>query len=370
VNGLLRETRVRLALAYAAVFTIVMLFAAAAIWVAAAIILNPGRTSAVSVPSIVFALVAGLMLLIVAAVVVGYGLAGTALRPVREITSMARTFSEHDLHQRIELDLPPDELGQLAATFNQMLGRLEVAFDALGRFTADASHELRAPLTLIRTEAEVALSRARSPEEYRQSLETILAEAERLGRLADQLLMLARVDAGSLAVSMQPVGVPALLEETVARWTPLAEQRGVVLSALPAARGEVRADRDLLGRLLDNLVDNALRHTPGGGTIQLSAVQGGPTWVIAVKDDGPGVDPAVQPILFERFARGDPARGRETGGVGLGLALCAAIAKVHQGTLTLEESPDPGATFVLQLPAFVEPEGQQVEGLPAPAAIG
>jgi heavy metal sensor kinase len=297
----------------------------------------------------------GMAMLVVAAVVVGYGLAGAALRPVREIAATARTFSERDLHRRIELDLPPDELGELADTFNGMLARLETAFDSLRRFTADAAHELRAPLALMRTEAEVALSRPRTEEQYRASLQTMLAEAERLGRLAEQLLMLARADAGSLVAQMTKVDLPNLVDETCARWSYVAARGEVTLVDQAPDKGYVWGDLDLLRRLLDNLIDNALRHSSGGGTVTVSCTLVDPSWEIAVADSGPGVSPEMRPLLFERFARADAARRRDTGGAGLGLALCAVIARIHSGSIGLEDGPDPGARFVVRLPATRPP---------------
>ena len=296
-------------------------------------------------------LLLGMAVLMIAATVLGYGLAGTALRPVREIVAAARAFSEYDLHRRISLDLPNDELGELADTFNGMLARLETAFDSLRRFTADAAHELRGPLTLIRTEAEVTLSRTRSVEEYQASLATVLAEAERLGRMADQLLMLARAEAGALVTRMSAVDLASLAADTVRLWQPLAIERGVTLSCATAG-GTVRGDRDLLRRLLDNLIDNALRHSPAASEVVVSTRPLGRGWELAVADSGPGVPEAARGSIFERFSRGDPSRGRDTGGAGLGLALCAVIARLHNGSIELDEEPVPGARFVVRLPAI------------------
>jgi heavy metal sensor kinase len=263
--------------------------------------------------------------------------------------------SERDLHRRIELDLPPDELGELADTFNGMLARLETAFDSLRRFTADAAHELRAPLALMRTEAEVALSRPRTEEQYRTSLQTVLAEAERLGRLAEQLLMLARADAGALVAQMTKVDLPNLVDETCGRWRYLAARDEVTLVDRLPDEGYVWGDLDLLRRLLDNLLDNALRHSSRGGKITVSCTLVDPSWEIVVADAGPGVSPEMRPLLFERFARADAARRRDTGGAGLGLALCAVIARIHTGSIALEDGPGPGARFVVRLPATQPP---------------
>ncbi|HXA41832.1 MAG TPA: ATP-binding protein [Candidatus Solibacter sp.] len=300
-------------------------------------------------------LVVGMAMLVVAAAVVGYGLAGAALRPVREIASTARNFSERDLHRRLELDLPPDELGELADTFNGMLARMETAFESLRRFTADAAHELRAPLTMMRTEAEVTLSKPRTEKEYRASLQTMLSEAERLGRLADQLLLLARADAGALNAQMTKILIPGLVAEAGARWRSVAARHDVTILDEVGSQGYVWGDVDLMTRLLDNLIDNALRHTPDGGTVTLSVAAVDSWWEIAVADSGPGVDPGLRDLLFERFARADPARRRDTGGAGLGLALCAVIARLHNGSISLDAGAPQGARFVVRLPAAEPP---------------
>jgi signal transduction histidine kinase len=209
----------------------------------------------------------------------------------------------------------------------------------------------------MRTEAEVALSRPRTEQQYRASLETILAEAERLGRLADQLVMLARADAGALVAKMTKVNLRDLVDETSARWRPLAAGREVTLVDQVPDEGYVWGDPDLLRRLLDNLIDNALRHSPSGGTIAVSCTLVDSSWDLVVADSGPGVEPAMKPLLFERFARADRARRRDTGGAGLGLALCAVIAELHNGSISLDDGPGPGARFVVRLPATERPAG-------------
>jgi heavy metal sensor kinase len=298
--------------------------------------------------AIFLAIVVGL--LAVSASLAGYWLAGRALRPVRQIAATARDLSEHDLHRRLNLDLPNDELGELADTFNAMLARLEAAFDSLRQFTADAAHELRAPLTLVRAELELALNRPRSVGTYEGTLRSVLVEAERLSRMVDQLLMLARADAGALEARVQEVDVSDLLEETASRWRPLAREKNVQLLADIPESGTLRGDPDLLRRMLDNLIDNALRNTPSGGSVRISCSRDPENWSIAVEDTGPGVEESLRASLFERFTRADPARGRDTGGAGLGLSLCAIIARLHGGRITLEDG-GPGARFVTLLPA-------------------
>jgi signal transduction histidine kinase len=267
------------------------------------------------------------------------------------MAATARQISEQDLHRRIALDLPPgDELGDLAATFDGMLARLESAFEGLRRFTADAAHEFRAPLALMRTQVDVMLRRRRSAEEYEASHRSLLTEIERLGRLADQLLLLARADAGALASRREPIDLPEFLEETIERWRPAAQEREVELESQLPLEGEVGGDPDLLRQLMDNLLDNAIRHNPPRGTVAVSAVENNGWWQLAVQDSGSGISPDLKPRLFARFARADGARGRSTGGAGLGLSLCAAIAEAHGGFISLEDASTGGARFVVRLP--------------------
>ncbi|HEY2703388.1 MAG TPA: ATP-binding protein [Candidatus Dormibacteraeota bacterium] len=291
----------------------------------------------------------GVVLLTAVVASLAWLLAGRALRPVRQIAATARDLSEHDLQRRITLDLPADELGELAATFNGMLARLDTAFTTLQQFTADAAHELRAPLALLRAELEVSLARVRTPEEYEASQRIALAEVERLAALADQLLLLARADAGALQPTVEEVDIGDLVEETAERWRPLAGRRGIEVTAEVHQEGALPGDPLLLRRLLDNLVDNAVRHSPDGGRVRVGVVRGD-MWEVTVSDGGPGVPAELRATLFERFARGDTARGRATGGAGLGLALSRAIAGLHGGSIALDPDGGPGARFRVRLP--------------------
>lgn len=279
-----------------------------------------------------------------------YWLAGRALRPVRNIAGLARSISEHDLHRRVDVKVPADELGELVDTLNTMLARLEAAFISMGRFTADASHELRAPLALMRSELEGALSRSRSREEYQRVLESVQGEVEHLSRLADQLLILARADAGALVPATEPVDVADFLHEAAARWEGVADERGVRLEVSAPSSGQTEADPALLRRVLDNLVDNGLRHTGRGTVVALRGYAANGGWNVEVADQGPGVAGNHRERLFSRFARSDSSRSQENGGAGLGLALSAAIARAHGGTLELVDVEESGAVFRLHLP--------------------
>ncbi|MDQ6774288.1 MAG: HAMP domain-containing histidine kinase [Candidatus Dormibacteraeota bacterium] len=297
-----------------------------------------------------------LVLVVVSAVllVVGgtlaYWLAGRALRPVRTIAGLARSISEHDLHRRVDVKVPPDELGELVDTFNSMLSRLEASFDSLGRFTADASHELRAPLALMRSELDGALTQDRSRDEYKRVLVALQGEVDHLSRLSDQLLMLARADGGALVPSREPIDVADFMHETGARWEAVAERQGARIDVSAPASGVMEADPRLVRRVLDNLVDNAIRHAPVGTRVALHgyAVDGG--WNLEVGDQGAGVPPERRADLFTRFGKSDAARTPDGAGAGLGLALSTAIARAHAGTLELVPDDGPGALFRLHLP--------------------
>ena len=291
------------------------------------------------------------VLAVLAGTLLAHTLAGRILEPVRRIASTARSLSQHELHRRVEVAVPPDELGELVETFNGMLARLEASFESLRRFTADASHELRSPLALMRSELEGTLARARTPNEYQQVLRGLESEVEHMSRMVDQLLMLARADAGALQPAETNLDVADFLHETAARWRPVADSRHVQVDVDAPDSGNVWADPDLLRRAMDNLIDNATRHTPEGTAVELIGAPTTGGWNIDVRDHGPGVPAAARSVLFERFARADGARARDTAGAGLGLALSRAIAESHGGSLRLLDQNGSGATFRLFLPS-------------------
>jgi signal transduction histidine kinase len=231
-----------------------------------------------------------------------------------------------------------------------MLARLEAGFTSMSTFTANASHELRAPLALMRSEVEGALGRTRSEDEYKRVLESLQLEVEHLSRLSDQLLILARADAGALKPAKEPIDVADFLHETAARWHDVAKKRGSRLEVAAPSHGRMEADPALLRRVVDNLIDNAVRYTTEGTPVTLRGFEGGGGWNVEVKDEGPGVAADHRDKLFARFVRADSARSPEDGGAGLGLALSAAIARAHGGTLELVESNGHGATFKLHVP--------------------
>jgi signal transduction histidine kinase len=299
-------------------------------------------------------LILGSVLAVAMGAAVTYWIAGRILRPVYEISELARTLSERDLNRRVEVNVPDDEMGALVGTFNGMLGRLESSFRALTHFTSDASHELRAPLALVRTEVELALSSAKSGAEYRRVLLLIQSEILHLSLVTERLLTLARADSRTLVPEMKALDAADFVHETAARWLLAARRRRVELAIEAPDSGTLVADPTLTRRILDNLIDNALRHSPAGATITVQARLGEEGWSFKVSDEGPGVPPAEQERIFERFASLDRVRtpGDGSSGAGLGLALCSAVAAVQHGEIRLVPKTGPGAVFELRLPKW------------------
>jgi two-component system heavy metal sensor histidine kinase CusS len=290
----------------------------------------------------------GVALLVCA--VAGYQIARRGLRPLAKITAAARRIRSTTLHERIATAGLPAELSILAARFNEMLDRLEEAFDRLARFAADIAHELRTPVNNLRGEAEVALGRSRSPEEYREILGSCLEETGRLARLIDNLLFVARAESPQAQIAREARDVGHELETLRDYYEAAAAEASVAL-VVDAAPGLIAAlDRTLFQRALGNLVANALAHTPQGGTITLRAVSEGESLAVEVADTGGGIAPEHLPHIFDRFYRADPARSTAAGRVGLGLAIVKAIAALHRGTTAVESEVGKGTRIRLTFP--------------------
>jgi heavy metal sensor kinase len=292
----------------------------------------------------------GLPLLLLAAGLGGYWLATRSLRPLRVMAGQTRSITSQNLSRRLEIGPSSEELEALAQTFNELLARLDTSFETMRRFIADASHELRTPVAVIRGEADVALNRERSPAEYRESLAIIHDESKRLSCLIDDLLNLARADAGHVVLRMGELYCNDLLAECC-RWVqPLAAAKAISIECRSGADMEYRGDEALLRRMLLNLLDNAIRYTPPGGTIVVSLDRACDSFAIRVSDTGIGIAPEAASRVFERFYRGDEARSREAGGFGLGLSIVKWIAESHRGSVELTSAPSAGATFTVRLP--------------------
>jgi heavy metal sensor kinase len=276
----------------------------------------------------------------------GYFLAGAALRPVEAMRRRAAEVSSGRSGQRLPLPRARDEIHRLGETLNAMLGRLEAALARERRFVADASHELRTPLALLKTELELALRRPRSGEELEQALRSAAGEVDRLVRLAEDLLVLARVDEGRLPLRRTPIGAGELLRTVAQRFAEKAASKGRALEVDVSENESLVGDRLRLEQALGNLVDNALRH--GEGTIRLRAEQRDGRVEIRVSDEGKGFPPDFLPRAFDRFTRADEARGGAY--AGLGLAIADTIARAHGGTAQAANGADNGAVVTITLP--------------------
>ena len=280
----------------------------------------------------------------------GAFLAGRALSPVGKITGLARRISAEDLGQRLDLDLPNDEIGRLARTFDEMIERLDEAFRRQLEFTADASHELRTPLTAVKGQVEVALQRERSPADYREVLEKVNAEVDRLIGLTNSLLTLARADAGGIPLILEGVDIRTLVSGTVEQMRPAAATDNIVIDMEPGPTATIRVDEDLVLQLLLNLLDNAVKYTLGGGRITAGWSTSDDCAELWVRDIGIGIPAEHLPQIMDRFYRVDNARTRCQGGVGLGLAISRWIAEAHGGSLHADSTPAQGSTFTVVLP--------------------
>jgi heavy metal sensor kinase len=297
---------------------------------------------------------APLVLLIAAAV--GYWLSRRALAPVDAIVRSAREISGTNLDSRLEKLNTGDELQRLSDTLNEMLARIERAFQRVTQFTADASHELRTPVSLIRTEAELALRRSRDEHQYKESLEHILQEAERTTVLIEEMLALARADSGRASLKMQAVNVGAMVRAAAESWRQVAAVYGLEFrEQQPSGELFVMADEAALRRTINILLDNAFKYTSPPGKVELAIEERDAKATFSVRDSGIGIPPEEHEKIFERFYRVDKARVRETQGAGLGLAIAKWIVQQHGGTILVESAPGNGATFSVELPLITAP---------------
>jgi len=290
-------------------------------------------------------------LLLLSAASGGHWLSRKALSPVDAITRTARKIGGSNLDGRLEKLTSGDELQRLSDTLNEMLARIESAFLRVTQFTADASHELRTPISLIRTEAEIALRKSRGNEEYREALRHILLEAEGTSSLIEELLSLARADSGRESLHLTRLDLRSTVIETANEWRPLVEVRNLQFKETMAdCELPVLADRGSVKRLLAILLDNAVKYTPSPGSIELHVEARHDKAVIAVRDSGIGIAEPDQSRIFERFYRVDKARSRALGGAGIGLAIAGWIVQQHRGSIAVQSSLGNGSSFVVQFP--------------------
>jgi heavy metal sensor kinase len=280
----------------------------------------------------------------------GLLLAKKSLAPVAAMSEQAARISARNLSERLDITNPHDELGGLAVVLNDLLSRLDRSFENLRQFTADASHELRTPLSIVRGEAEVALSQERNGADYRESLAIIEDEARRLSRIVDDMLALARSDAGQQRLNAEEFYLNDLVEECARSAQVLALGKAISLSVEPSPDSVFFGDEGLLRRMIDNLLDNAMKYTPRGGQVAIKLTRNEANLQIAVSDTGIGIPAECASRVFERFYRVDRARSRSDSGSGLGLSIAKYAAEAHGGSIALDSRPGLGTTFTVLLP--------------------
>lgn len=279
-----------------------------------------------------------------------YWLAKRAFRPILYLTRTAREIKARDLHQRVPVPRTGDEVYDLALTLNEMIGRLDQAFKQQRRFVADASHELRTPVTVIRSITDVALEEPITLEECTNVLREVNAEAERLGQLINDLLSLARADEEQILLDREPVRLDLLAFDVAATMEPLAVERGIELQVQVLEPATVLGDTARLIQVMMGLLDNALTYTNAGGAVTFNVEVSGASAYFSVSDTGMGIAPEDAAHIFERFYRADPARSRTAGGSGLGLAIVDWAVCAHGGSISVESQVGHGSTFTVTLP--------------------
>ena len=298
---------------------------------------------------LVFVLLIGSPLAVVVSVLGGWFLAGRALRPVDDITLTAQRIARGDLTQRIETT-SKDEIGRLANTFNNMIGRLEASIRQIRQFSADASHELRTPLTITKGETELALRKPRSPEVYREALESNLEEIDRMSRIVEELLFLSRADLGEVHVASDPVQLDTLVQEIQLQAMVLGKEQQISTTLGQVEPLRVAGDEWRLRELILNVVDNAVKYSLPRGTVELGLTQHRGMARVTVRDHGIGMTPEEQRLVFDRFYRTDAARAHAQKGTGLGLSICKWIAEAHHGTIEVTSTFGQGSCFTITLP--------------------
>jgi len=280
----------------------------------------------------------------------GYLLTRKALRPLGQIATIAETITSRNLNERVPGIGTGDELEQLAASLNRMMARLEDSFHHIHRFSADASHEIRTPLAILRGELEDLLRKPELTPDLRESIASALEEAERLSRIVEQLLEMTRLDAGETLARLTSFNLAEMTGTAVEQMRLLADEKRVDLRFTGAKHLQVMGDPIRLRQVVVNLVDNAIKYTPPGGSISVSSITMDGKAILEVVDTGIGIPQDAIPHIFERFYRVDGARSRELGGTGLGLAIVKSICTAFGGTVTAQSTAGSGTTFRVELP--------------------
>jgi heavy metal sensor kinase len=295
----------------------------------------------------------GSPLLLILAAFGGYWISGRALRAVDETATAARRIGAANLSERLPSRGNGDELDRLSETLNGMLARLEQSFNRITQFTADASHELRTPIAIIRATAEVTRSQPRSPEEQQKAWHVVLTQTERTSRVIEDLLFLARADSGSSGLTLETVDLPSVIREASEEMNLVAKSAGISISTSSLPGCSIRGDAEALRRVWLILLDNAIKFTPNGGSVRISlemTTSSPPCAEVTVSDTGVGIAAKDIPHVFDRFYRASQDRSRKSGGAGLGLSIAHWIVAAHHGQLGVQSTPGIGSTFMVRLP--------------------
>jgi signal transduction histidine kinase len=283
------------------------------------------------------------------ALAVGWWLVGRAIRPIDDISATAVKIAAGDLAQRIDLEDTENELGRLASVLNSTFARLEAAFAQQGQFTADAAHELRTPVSVILTQTQTALKRERDAADYRATLEACERSAQKMRRLLESLLELARLDAGQETMRLRPINLADTVRDCVELLQPLAQERQITIrSELPAL--ELAGDPERLAQVFTNLLTNAIHYNKDGGEVRVTLEQQNDAAIVTVTDTGVGISAEDLPRIFERFYRADKSRSGAAGRNGLGLAISRAVVEAHGGAIEVSSEPGVGTIFTVRLP--------------------
>jgi heavy metal sensor kinase len=305
-----------------------------------------------SIKSLVLILISGIPVALLLALLGGYFLAGRALSPVKAITRKAQDITAESLSERLPVKNHHDEIGHLAGVFNDTLSRLESSFEQLRRFTADASHELRTPLTSIRSVGEVALKKSMDKNSLREAIGSMLEETEHLTHLVDNLLILARGDAGKAKPTLSPTDISALVGKVVDELGVLAEDKNQTLSTSIEKKIEAKVDKETIRHAVSNILHNAILYTQEGGKVEVRTARTDRGDVlIDIIDNGPGIPESERTKVFERFYRIDKARSRADGGAGLGLAIARWAVEVNGGSIAFRADIDPGTCCQIIIPS-------------------
>lgn len=284
----------------------------------------------------------------------GWFLARKALKPVSEITNTARRIGAESLNERINISVPQDEIGRLASTINEMIGRLEKSFKQIKQFTGDASHELKTPLTILKGEMEMALRSKNDPDYMIEVLKSGLEEIDRMNDIVKNLLDLAKMDMEKGAIAKELVNIDKVIGDRFDQLRKVALDRGIDIAMLRNRPTVILGDGLRIGQLFYNLIDNALKYSNRGGNVELSLDHDGGFAVVKVRDSGVGIAKEDIPYIFDRFYRVDKARTREVGGAGLGLSICKEIVESHGGTIEVASDIGRGSVFTVRLPLAEE----------------